>query len=125
MTVALVVQRDRSAALERTTERALGTALGVVVGWWLLGPIPPALLVGVVALIGACRLYLKSANYTAYALAMTPLIIVLGGSGSHPDAAFLRERLVGTVIARLISLVVGTLPWQRSGRTAPRARHAA
>ncbi|MFF5794364.1 FUSC family protein [Paeniglutamicibacter sp. NPDC012692] len=125
MTVVLVVQRDRSAALVRTTERALGTALGVLVGWWLLGPVPPVLLVGVVALIGACRMYLKSANYTAYALVMTPLIIVLGGSGSHPDAAFLRERLADTLIACLISLVIGTFPWTRFGPEASRARHAA
>lgn len=113
LTVVLVVQRDHHAALLRTTERAVGTSLGVLLGWWMLGPIPPALLVGIVAMIGASRLYLKSANYTSYALVMTPLIVVLGGTGGHPDTGLLTERLVDTLIGCLISLLIGSLPWLR------------
>lgn len=113
LTVVLVVQRDHHAALLRTTERAVGTCLGVLLGWWMLGPLPPVLLVGVVAMIGASRLYLKSANYTSYALVMTPLIVVLGGTGGHPDTGLLTERLVDTLIGCLISLFIGSLPWLR------------
>ena len=113
LTVALVVQRDHSAALLRTTERAVGTFLGVLVGWWMLGPMPPALLVVVVAVIGASRLYLKSANYMSYALVMTPLIIVLSKADGNPGTDLLTERLVDTLIGCLISLFIGSLPWLR------------
>lgn len=113
LTVVLVVQRDYSATLLRTTERAVGTSLGVLVGWWMLGPMPPAVLVGVVMVIGASRLYLKSANYTSYALVMTPLIVVLSHTEGDPTTALLIERLVDTLIGCLISLLVGSLPWLR------------
>ncbi len=113
LTVALVVQRDHSAALLRTTERAVGTSLGVLVGWWMLGPMPPALLVVLVALIGASRLYLKSANYTSYAVVMTPLIIVLTKTIGTTTTGLLTERLVDTLIGCLISLFIGSLPWLR------------
>ncbi len=113
LTVVLVVQRDHSAALLRTTERAVGTFLGVLVGWWMLGPMPAALLVGVVAVIGASRLYLKSANYMSYALVMTPLIIVLSKADGNPGTDLLTERLVDTLIGCLISLFIGSLPWLR------------
>ena len=63
--------------LTRTFQRGLGTALGVVVGGLLLGALPIWATVGIICVVGAARQYLKAANYTAYALVMTPLVAVL------------------------------------------------
>ncbi len=113
LTVVLVVQRDPVGGLARTLQRGIGTALGVLVGALLLNAIPMWATVCVLGLIGAARIHLKVANYTAYALVMTPLIAVLSGLGHNLSAALLRERLVDTVIGCSISLVVGYAVWHR------------
>lgn len=113
LTVVLVVQRDHRAGLARTFQRGAGTALGVLVGGLLLGALPIWATVGVICVVGAARQYLKAANYTAYALVMTPLVAVLSGLGHQLSPALLGERLVDTTIGCLIALVIGYAAWRR------------
>ncbi|MBO0854276.1 MAG: FUSC family protein [Nocardia sp.] len=113
LTVVLCVQRDHLQALSRTVQRGLGTLLGVLAGALVLTTIPTWAMVVVIGVIGAARVYLKFANYTAYALVMTPMVVVFSGLGHTLSSGLLRERLVDTAIGCLISLVVGYLPWRR------------
>ncbi|MFI7008822.1 FUSC family protein [Streptomyces sp. NPDC050145] len=117
LTVALVVQRDHGSALLRTCERGLGTALGVVLSMLLLGALPVWAAVACVAVIGATRPYLKLANYTAYAVIMTPLVVILTGLGTQPSPSLLRERFIDTLIACGISLVIGSAAGRLLDRT--------
>jgi porphyrinogen peroxidase len=109
LTVALVVQRDGDAARVRTFQRGLGTVIGVGIGGLLLGGMPTWTLVTLIGVIGAIRPHLKTANYTAYAAVMTPLIVVMNDLGHAMSWAVLRERVVDTLLGCLISLTVGTL----------------
>jgi hypothetical protein len=106
LTVVLVVPRDRSGGFVRIVQRALGTALGVLVGAVLLGPIPTWAMVCMLGVLGAARVHLKAANYAAYALVMTPLVSVLSGLGHTMSAELLRERLIDTAIGCTIALIV-------------------
>ncbi len=110
LTVALVVQRDHRAALSRTIERGLGTAIGVLVGSAVLA-VPVTFAVVAVGVIGAVRPYLKQANYTAYTIAMTPLVVILQGMGRPMPDVLLIDRLVDTAIGCGISLVFGLVIW--------------
>ncbi|UYY83011.1 FUSC family protein [Arthrobacter sp. YA7-1] len=118
LTVVLVVQRDHRAGLARTVQRGLGTALGVLVGGLLLGALPIWATVGIICVVGAARQYLKAANYTAYALVMTPLVAVLSGLGHQLSPSLLGERLVDTTIGCLISLVIGYAAWRGTRQAA-------
>ena len=113
-----MVQRDRRAGLSRTFQRGLGTALGVLVGGLLLGALPIWATVGIICIVGAARQYLKAANYTAYALVMTPLVAVLSGLGHQLSPSLLGERLIDTTIGCLISLVIGYAAWRRARQAA-------
>lgn len=108
LTVALVVQRDTGLAVQRTIERGLGTLLGVALSWFLLGALPLWATLVAVGVIGALRPYVKLANYTVYAMVMTPLVVLLTGLGTQPSVELLRERLVFTVIGCAVSLIVGS-----------------
>ncbi|GGK65223.1 FUSC family protein [Nocardia camponoti] len=112
LTVALVVQRDHNAALTHSLQRGLGTAIGVFLGALFLVSIPTWLLVVTIGMIGAARPYLRAANYTAYAMVMTPLVAVFTGLGAPMTADILRERLVDTVIGCVISVTVGLAAWR-------------
>jgi hypothetical protein len=112
LTIVLVVQRDHANGLARAVERGLGTALGVLVGAVLLNAIPTWALITALGVIGGVRIHLKAANYTLYALVMTPLIAVLSGLGHDLSGALLRERLVDTAIGCAIALVLGYAAWR-------------
>ncbi|MCZ9881574.1 FUSC family protein [Arthrobacter sp. B2a2-09] len=118
LTVVLVVQRDHRAGLSRTFQRGLGTAMGVLVGGLLLGALPIWATVGIICVVGAARQYLKAANYTAYALVMTPLVAVLSGLGHQLSPSLLGERLIDTTIGCLISLIIGYAAWRRARQAA-------
>lgn len=112
LTVALVVQRDHRSAFGRSVERGVGTAIGIVVGSAVLS-VPLAVGVVAVGVIGAVRPYLKQANYTAYTIAMTPLVVILQSMGRPMPASLLVERLVDTALGCLISVVFGLAVWWR------------
>ncbi|MFD3595267.1 FUSC family protein [Nocardia sp. NPDC058640] len=115
LTVALVVQRDHTSALTHSLQRGLGTALGVLLGGLFLASIPIWVMIAVIGAIAASRPYLRAANYTAYAMVMTPLVAVFTGLGATMTAGVLVERLLDTVIGCVISLTVGYALWRWMG----------
>ncbi len=113
LTVVLLSSRLIEPFPVQITQRALGTALGVLAAGLLLGfGQPPAwVLVTGVGLLGAARPYLRSRSYLAYSAVMTPLIVVIMDAGQPVGPGILVDRLVATLIgAGLViaaNLIVG------------------
>lgn len=115
VTVAIVLGRRLPAPPTRLLQRALGTMLGVVIAGLLLIWTPPPLIVTceIAALAGA-RPVLRAGNYAAYAVVMTPLIVLLLDFGQAISVAILADRLMATIAGCLITLLFGYLPWPGS-----------
>ncbi len=102
----VIVVRRRGDSLLRATQRALGTTVGVVIGGLLILCVPPSwVIVAVVAVLAGARPFLKSRNYTAYAVVMTPLLVLLLELGRTPELSTIGYRLVDTVIGCAIAVV--------------------
>lgn len=100
VTVAILTQRQVDALPARTTQRALGTAIGVVLAAVLLhADLPSWLFVAGVAVLSGARTLLRWRNYLAYSMVMTPLIIMIIDGGRVPTRELLWERLIATLIA--------------------------
>ncbi len=112
LTVAVVVRRQISESLERVLERALGTACGVGLAMLLFLWSPPApALIAMVAVLAALRPVLRTANYTAYAMIMPPLIMLLLDLGQTPSLSIMLDRLFATIIGCVLGLTLGYLVW--------------
>lgn len=110
LTVALLTQRQIEALPVRTTQRALGTALGVLLAGLMIAYQPsPAVIVGVVAVIAGIRPLLKAKNYLAYSVIMTPLVIILLDGGQAPQAGLLIDRLGATLAGAALVVAANAL----------------
>lgn len=116
LTAAIVTRRQLEPLSVRTTQRALGTALGVIAGSVLLLYRPPAWeLIVAIGLIASARPLLKARNYLAYSVIMTPLIVLIMDFGQAANGEVLLDRLLATLIgAGLVvmaaKIVCGVLP---------------
>ncbi len=107
LTVALLAERQIDAFPVRTTQRALGAAIGVLATGLLLIYTPPAWgMVAGIGLLAGLRPLLRARNYLAYTAAMTPLIILLLDAGRPPETGVLIDRLIATLIGA--GLVIAT-----------------
>lgn len=99
LTVALLLPRRAEAFPVKTTQRALGTALGLIgAAAFLEHPPPVSILILGIGLLAAARPLLRSRNYLAYSAIMTPLLVLILDAGSAPGAGILTDRLVATLI---------------------------
>lgn len=99
LTVALLAEWQIDAFPVRTTQRALGAALGVLAAGVPVFYVPPDwLLVAGMGVLAGLRPLLRARNYLAYTAVMTPLIILLLDAGRPPEAGILIDRLVATLI---------------------------
>ncbi|HTV71890.1 MAG TPA: FUSC family protein, partial [Rhizobiaceae bacterium] len=106
LTVAILTQRQIQPVAVKTTQRALGTAIGVAVAWIVLhSGLPSWALAGTVGFLAGARPLLRVRNYLAYSAVMTPLIVLIIDAGRAPDSGLLLDRLVATLIGA--ALVVG------------------
>jgi uncharacterized membrane protein YccC len=107
LTVAILTQRQVEHMPVKTTQRALGTAIGVVMAAFTLrSELPSWALAGVVGILAGARPLLRVRSYLAYSAVMTPLIILVIDAGRAPDSGLLLDRLVATLIGA--ALVIGT-----------------
>ncbi|HLL27088.1 MAG TPA: FUSC family protein [Xanthobacteraceae bacterium] len=114
LTAAIVLGYRLPASPARIVQRAAGTLLGVVLAGALLVWSPPVWgVVAIIAVLAAARPVLKSGNYAAYAIIMTPLVILLLDLGQAPSAATLIDRLAATLTGCAISLLLGYFAWLR------------
>ena len=120
ITAVIVVQRNVQAALPRTIHRAAGTTLGVLlISLFMLWESPMWAVIALIAALAAVRPILIEANYLAYAVIQTPLVILLLEFGQDSSWALVIDRLAATLAGCTLTLTLGYLGW--SGIT-PRER---
>lgn len=110
LVVAVLTQRQLEPLPLKTTQRALGTVIGVAAAGLFVAYQPPAwgLVLGI-GVLAALRPVLKARNYLAYSAVMTPLIVLIMGA-SHPlSAGLLLDRLVATFAAAGLVLIANQL----------------
>jgi hypothetical protein len=110
VTVVLVTRRKLETTAVRTTQRVLGTVLGVIAASVLLGWNPPVWATAMlVALLGGFRPLLRARSYLLYSLVMTPLILLLLDFGRVTDIDLLWERPLATLIGAGLVLATGMI----------------
>jgi hypothetical protein len=110
LTVAISTQRQVELVPVKTTQRALGTTIGVIAaGIMLRSGLHPWALVGVLAFLAGIRPLLRVRNYLAYSAVMTPLIILIIDAGRAIDGGLLFDRLVATLIGAALVITINLL----------------
>jgi type IV secretory pathway VirB3-like protein len=106
LTVALLTQRRIEAIPVKTTQRALGTALGVVAASLFIAYSPPAwsLALGI-GLLAGVRPLLRARNYLIYSAVMTPLIVLILSGGRPLESGVLIDRLIATLVAAALAIL--------------------
>lgn len=115
LTVAIILKPDYGSVFARAVQRGAGTIVGAVLGAVILVVVPygPWLLVpfGVLA---ALLPYGKSRNFGLAATFLTPLVVLLIDLLSPAGWRLAGDRLVDTLLACAIALIVGYAPWPMS-----------
>ena len=112
LTVAIILKPDYGSVFVRAVQRGIGTMAGAVLGAAILAVVPygPWLLLpfGVLA---ALLPYGKSRNFGLSATFLTPLVVLLIDLLSPAGWRLAGERLVDTLLACVIVLLIGYAPW--------------
>jgi hypothetical protein len=98
LTVALLTDRQISLFAVKTTQRTLGTAVGVLIAALLFShALPVWIVVLSIAVFAGARQVLRLRNYFAYSIVMTPLVIVIMDAGGSAEPGVLLDRLIATL----------------------------
>jgi hypothetical protein len=110
VTAAILLQRQIEVFPVRTTQRAIGVALGLCLASLLLAFDPPlVLLVAGIAVLAGLRPLLRPRNYLAYCAVMTPLIVLMVDAGATPTPGLLIDRLAATLIGAGVVLALNRI----------------
>jgi uncharacterized membrane protein YccC len=112
LTVGIILKPDYGSVFARAVQRGVGTVIGAVLGAVILALVPygPWLLLpfGVLA---AMLPYARARNFGLVATFLTPLVVLLIDLLDTGGWHLAEARLVDTVLASVIVLVVGYAPW--------------
>ena len=112
LTVAIILKPDYGSVFSRAVQRGAGTIIGAVLGAVIIALVPygPWLLVpfGVLA---ALLPYGKSRSFGLTATFLTPFVVLLIDLLSPGGWRLAEERLIDTLIACAIVLLIGYAPW--------------
>ena len=112
LTVGIILKPDYGSVFARAVQRGIGTVIGAVLGAVILALVPygPWLLLpfGVLA---ALLPYAKARNFGLVAVFLTPLVVLLLDFLDVAGWHLAEARLVDTVLASAIVLLVGYAPW--------------
>ena len=112
LTVGIILKPDYGSVFARALQRGVGTVIGAVLGAVILIEVPygPWLLVpfGVLA---ALLPYAKARSFGLAAVFLTPLVVLLIDLLDVGGWHLAEARLVDTVLAALVVLVIGYAPW--------------
>jgi len=99
LAVAILTQRQVERFPIKTTQRTLGTLLGVPAASLFVAVRPPVwgLVIGI-GVLASLRPLLKARSYLAYTAVMTPLIVLIMGANRPLGAGILFDRLIATLI---------------------------
>lgn len=118
VTVAILSQRKVEAFPTKATQRAIGTALGVLAAGLLLAfQLPVWGLILAIGLLAGARPVLKSRNYLVYSAGITLLIILIIDVGQPLGSGVLADRLLATAIG--VALVIAANRIIRTGGRCP------
>jgi hypothetical protein len=108
LTVGLLTDRQANLLPVKTTQRTLGTAIGVLVAALLFShALPVWIIVVTIAVFAGARQVLRVRNYLAYSIVMTPLVIVIMDAGGDTEPGVLLDRLVATLIGAVLVVLAG------------------
>ncbi len=112
LTVGIILKPDYGSVFARALQRGVGTVIGAVLGAVILIEVPygPWLLLpfGVLA---ALLPYGKARSFGLQAIFLTPLVVLLIDLLDVAGWHLAEARLVDTVLAALVVLVIGYAPW--------------
>jgi uncharacterized membrane protein YccC len=112
LTVGIILKPDYGSVFARAVQRAIGTVVGAVLGAVILAIVPygPWLLLpfGVLA---ALLPYARARNFGLVATFLTPLVVLLIDLLEQSGWRLAETRLIDTVLASAVVLVVGYAPW--------------
>ena len=112
LTVGIILKPDYGSVFARALQRGIGTVIGAVLGAVILIEVPygPWLLLpfGVLA---ALLPYAKARSFGLAAVFLTPLVVLLIDLLDVGGWHLAEARLVDTVLASLVVLVIGYAPW--------------
>jgi hypothetical protein len=110
LTVALLTQRRLEPLPIKMTQRALGTAVGVVAASLFVSARPSQwLLVLSIALLGGARRLVRARSYLAYSAIMTPLVLLLMSAAMPAGSGVLSDRLVATLVGAALVIVANAI----------------
>lgn len=116
MTILIIMKPDFGSIFARTVLRSIGTSIGVIIGAFLLAVLEPgASFVIIMALIATTLPWASQRSYAMYALALTPLVLVLIDfvTPETHGINYAVLRLVDTLLGGLIVLVFGYAIWPK------------
>ena len=112
LTVGIILKPDFGSVFARAVQRAIGTVVGAVLGAAILAIVPygPWLLLpfGVLA---ALLPYARARNFGLVTTFLTPLVVLLLDLLDKTGWRLAEIRLIDTVVASAVVLVVGYAPW--------------
>jgi uncharacterized membrane protein YccC len=112
LTVGIILKPDFGSVFARAVQRGIGTVIGAVLGAAILAVVPygPWLLLpfGVLA---ALLPYAKTRSFGLVAVFLTPLVVLLIDLLDTAGWHLAEARLIDTVLACAVVLVVGYAPW--------------
>jgi hypothetical protein len=110
LVVAILIQRQPELLPLKTTQRALGTVLGVAAAGLVVAYPPSAWgLVAGIGVLGGLRPVLKPRSYLAYTAIMTPLILLIMDANQPVGAGVLLDRLIATGAAAGLVIIANRL----------------
>jgi uncharacterized membrane protein YccC len=126
LTVAIILKPDYGSVFARAVQRGLGTVAGAVLGAAILAVVPygPWLLIPFGVLAGLLP-YGKARNFGLSAVFLTPLVVLLVDLQAGGGWRLALDRLLDTLIACVIVLVLGYAVWPSSWQAHLPARFAA
>ena len=115
LTVAIILKPDYGSVFARALQRGLGTVAGAVLGAAILAVVPygPWLLIPFGVLAGLLP-YGKARNFGLSAVFLTPLVVLLVDLQAGGGWRLALDRLLDTLIACAIVLVLGYAVWPSS-----------
>jgi len=107
VTVALVCQRPLEPWPLRTTQRTIGTLIGVgIAAVAIIRPLPDWALVSLLGILCGLRLGVRTRNYLAFSALMTPVIMLILDAGHPVDTNLLVDRVSATLIGAGLVVII-------------------
>jgi hypothetical protein len=110
ITVALICQRPLETWPIRTTQRAIGTIIGVAFAYVLLAS-PPSTddMILTLGIICALRLYVRNHNYLIFSALITPVIMMILDAGRPVEINLLVDRVAATLMAAVLVILINAI----------------